>query len=245
MVKLWHVSSRTCVRTMKEDRQTMIASFNPSGSKFITGGAGPGIYMYDTQTWDNLGIFQSSDNPNTMDGHWSRVYALTFFPDNDERFLSGGWDNTVQFWSVQLPHSQRYDCTTFLSIPSLLCLPPHSLPLFVLSTRLLFLLALVIFPAPTPTGFLFPFTSFLRLPHRRLSGPHICGDAVSIDKTGTQILTGSWRRNNCLQIWDAESGNKIMDIPDDFRGQSQVEDCFLVSLPSFHMVLNQASSLLL
>uniref|UniRef100_A0ACB8EVG8 Uncharacterized protein n=1 Tax=Sphaerodactylus townsendi TaxID=933632 RepID=A0ACB8EVG8_9SAUR len=119
MVKLWHVSSRTCVRTMKEDRQTMIASFNPSGSKFITGGAGPGIYMYDTQTWDNLGIFQS----------------------------------------------------------------------------------------------------------RRLSGPHICGDAVSIDKTGTQILTGSWRRNNCLQIWDAESGNKIMDIPDDFRGQSQIYTC--------------------
>ncbi|XP_060112011.1 uncharacterized WD repeat-containing protein alr2800-like [Heteronotia binoei] len=165
-VKLWHVSSRTCVRTMKENRQTMVATFNPSGSRFLTGGAGPGINMYDTQTWDNLGIFQSSDNPNTVDGHWSRVYALTFFPENDERFVSGGWDNTVQFWNIQQPHSQR-----------------------------------------------------------RLSGPHVCGDAVSIDKTGTQVLTGSWRRNDTLQIWDAETGIKLLDIPEDFRGRSQIYTC--------------------
>ncbi|XP_053121083.1 dynein assembly factor with WDR repeat domains 1-like [Hemicordylus capensis] len=171
MVKLWHVPSHTCVRTMKEDRQTMICCFNPSGSKFITGGSGPGIYMYDAQTWDKLGIFEPSDSTNVMDGHMSRVYALTFFPENDDRFVSGGWDNTVQFWTMQSKHSLR-----------------------------------------------------------RLSGPHICGDAISIDKTGAQVLTGSWRRSNTLEIWDAETGAKLIDIPEDFRGQSQIYTCHFLGL---------------
>ncbi|KAJ7313890.1 hypothetical protein JRQ81_005668 [Phrynocephalus forsythii] len=170
-LKLWHVPSRTCVRTLTEDRQTMIASFNPSGSRFITGGAGAGIYMYDTQTWEKVQTFQPSDSPNVMDGHTSRVYALTFFPENDERFVSGGWDDTVQFWNIQTTHSIR-----------------------------------------------------------RISGPHVCGDAVSIDKSGTQLLTGSWRRNNTLQIWDAETGAKIMDIPEDFRGHSQIYTCHFLGL---------------
>lgn len=41
-----------------------------------------------------------SDSPNKMDGHMSRIYALTFFPENDERFISGGWDDTVQVMGV-------------------------------------------------------------------------------------------------------------------------------------------------
>ncbi|XP_026533312.1 COMPASS-like H3K4 histone methylase component WDR5B [Notechis scutatus] len=165
-VKLWHISTHTCIRTITEDRQTLAACFNPSGSRFLTGGAGPGIYMYDAQTWDKVQNFLPSDSPTVMDGHMSRVYALVFFPENNERFISGGWDDTVQFWSTQFPHSQK-----------------------------------------------------------RISGPHICGDALSIDKTGSQILTGSWRRHNTLQIWDAETCGKIMDIPEDFRGHSQLYTC--------------------
>nr|XP_060636530.1 uncharacterized WD repeat-containing protein alr2800-like [Anolis sagrei ordinatus] len=165
-VKLWHVSSRTCVRTLTEARQTMIASFNPSGSRFLTAGSGLGINMYDTQTWNKTGTYEPSDSPSLMDGHMYRVYSVAFFPENDNRFISGGWDDTVQFWNSESPHSLR-----------------------------------------------------------RISGPHICGDAVSIDKTGTQILTGSWRRNNTLQIWDAETCAKIMDIPEDFRGHSQIYTC--------------------
>lgn len=52
-------------------------------------------------------LFSSSSySPTVMDGHTSRVYALTFFPENDERFISGGWDDTVQvmgsvMWEVE------------------------------------------------------------------------------------------------------------------------------------------------
>lgn len=46
---------------------------------------------------------------------------------------------------------------------------------------------------------------------RSIYGPHICGD--SLDIVDKEIVTGSWRPNNQLEVWDFESGNKISDIP--------------------------------
>lgn len=31
-----------------------------------------------------------------MDGHMSRVFSVQFTPGQDNEFLSGGWDDTVQ-----------------------------------------------------------------------------------------------------------------------------------------------------
>eukprot|EP01006_Ploeotia_vitrea_P045285 TRINITY_DN66927_c1_g1_i1.p1 TRINITY_DN66927_c1_g1~~TRINITY_DN66927_c1_g1_i1.p1 ORF type:complete len:346 (+),score=-6.74 TRINITY_DN66927_c1_g1_i1:144-1181(+) len=47
-------------------------------------------------------------------------------------------------------------------------------------------------------------------PVRSIYGPHICGDAL--DVTNNEILTGSWRPENQLEIWDFGTGNKISDI---------------------------------
>lgn len=33
-----------------------------------------------------------------MDGHMSRVFAVQYTPGDDNVFLSGGWDDTVQVW---------------------------------------------------------------------------------------------------------------------------------------------------
>lgn len=35
---------------------------------------------------------------------------------------------------------------------------------------------------------------------RKLYGPHICGDALDIDPIHNHILSGSWRKNNVLQV---------------------------------------------
>lgn len=37
-----------------------------------------------------------------MDGHSSRVFAMTFHPDRDTEFVSGGWDNTIQVFHYYL-----------------------------------------------------------------------------------------------------------------------------------------------
>uniref|UniRef100_H3A5P2 Uncharacterized protein n=1 Tax=Latimeria chalumnae TaxID=7897 RepID=H3A5P2_LATCH len=43
---------------------------------------------------------------------------------------------------------------------------------------------------------------------RRFFGPHICGDALDIDPSNKQILTGSWRKDNPLQVRLAEGGRR-------------------------------------
>ena len=44
---------------------------------------------------------------------------------------------------------------------------------------------------------------------RNIFGPHICGDSMDIDCDGQEILTGSWRPDNQLQLWDFGTGSLI------------------------------------
>jgi COMPASS component SWD3 len=46
---------------------------------------------------------------------------------------------------------------------------------------------------------------------RYMYGPHICGEALDICEN--EILSGSWRTTNQLELWDFGSGQKIQDIP--------------------------------
>ena len=58
---------------------------------------------------------------------------------------------------------------------------------------------------------------------RKIFGPHICGDALDIQAlsmsgSSRQILTGSWRKDKTLQIWDYGSGKLLKDVPSDYNG---------------------------
>ncbi|KAJ3107189.1 hypothetical protein HDU97_004609 [Phlyctochytrium planicorne] len=54
----------------------------------------------------------------------------------------------------------------------------------------------------------------LRVGHsiRSIYGPHICGDSLDIDDTGERILTGSYARENQLQIWSFSKSQLIESI---------------------------------
>ena len=47
-----------------------------------------------------------SVNNEVMDGHVMRVFALQYHPQDDQVFVSGGWDNTIQWWDTRT--SERY-----------------------------------------------------------------------------------------------------------------------------------------
>ena len=63
-----------------------------------------------------------------MDGHRSRVFGVCFNPRSSHELISGGWDNTIQFWDIRQPYALR-----------------------------------------------------------RISGAHICGDALDISRNGKEV----------------------------------------------------------
>lgn len=43
-----------------------------------------------------------------MDGHNNRVFSASFHPRQENEFISGGWDSTVQFWDMRHEHAVRH-----------------------------------------------------------------------------------------------------------------------------------------
>ncbi|OAF70648.1 hypothetical protein A3Q56_01584 [Intoshia linei] len=162
-IRLWHYATQTCLFTINENRQTLYCSFSTDGSKFISCGVDCVIYTYDFNTCNILTRHKASHSKDKMNGHRGRVFSAKYHPNHKNVFISGGWDDTIQFWDDRETHSSRH-----------------------------------------------------------ISGPHLCGDGLDIDPENDQILTGSWRKSNTLQLWDFKTGNKIRDVLEDVSRTSQL-----------------------
>ncbi|XP_036402615.1 katanin p80 WD40 repeat-containing subunit B1-like [Megalops cyprinoides] len=131
-----------------------------------TGGSDSVIHLYDLHTHQRLHTYSASSNRTVMDGHRFRVFAVNFHPNREREFISGGWDNTIQFWDTRQQNSVRM-----------------------------------------------------------VLGPHVCGDCLQIDPVANHILSGSWRKEKALEIFDYDSGQKISEAPNDPQGQSRIYTC--------------------
>ncbi|TMW61767.1 hypothetical protein Poli38472_010830 [Pythium oligandrum] len=60
---------------------------------------------------------------------------------------------------------------------------------------------------------------------RGIYGPHIAGDAIDINRD-QEILTGSWRPENPLELWDFGSGKRLSVVPWN-QSSIRAEPCFL------------------
>jgi WD40 repeat protein len=67
---------------------------------------------------------------------------------------------------------------------------------------------------------------------RSFFGPHICGDAV--DLQGNTVLTGSWRPENPVQLWDFTTGKLIADVPFDRPDALKKDQSCQVYAAQFH-----------
>ncbi|XP_032676363.1 uncharacterized protein LOC116846526 [Odontomachus brunneus] len=107
-VKCWHYPTAQCLYTIRENRQTLGLAYHPVLPKFVTVGDDTNLCLYDEETKRRERVFHGSDSPDVMDGHKSRVFSACFHPRSAHELISGGWDDTVQFWDTRQAHSLRY-----------------------------------------------------------------------------------------------------------------------------------------
>jgi len=57
---------------------------------------------------------------------------------------------------------------------------------------------------------------------RSMFGAHLCGDALQVTPDGNYVISGSWRPDDALQVWDFRSGRLVSNIPF-LRSNSEVK----------------------
>ncbi|XP_043250999.1 uncharacterized WD repeat-containing protein alr2800-like [Colletes gigas] len=106
-VKCWHYPSSHCLYTIREKRQTLGLAYHNYLPKFVTVGDDANIYLYDEETKMQERVFHASQSLEVMDGHRSRVFSACFNPKSVHELISGGWDDTIQFWDTRQPYALR------------------------------------------------------------------------------------------------------------------------------------------
>jgi len=106
-IKLWNVSNAECLQSLKENRTVLQTSLSPDRSALVTTGSDSELHIYDTPTLTRTLTCYASPSHNIMDGHRTSVYAIKHHPVDTWNFISGGWDDTIQFWDRREEHSTR------------------------------------------------------------------------------------------------------------------------------------------
>lgn len=164
----WHASSGKCLHQIQEtENQLFCLDFATDGSQFATAGRRREVRVYDELTKKLSQVLVGGDSANTP-GHSSRIFSLKYHPTMRDLVVTGGWDNTVQFWDLRRGHAVR-----------------------------------------------------------AIFGPHICGDAVDVSQDGDTILTGSWRIDKQLQLWDFRTERLLETLPWRTAGMSVAQPCMV------------------
>lgn len=163
----WHASSGKCLHEIVEpDNQLFCVDYVADGSAFATAGRRREVRVYDECTKKLATVLMGGEEGRTP-GHSNRVFSLKFHPTMRNVLVTGGWDNTVQFWDVRCGHAVR-----------------------------------------------------------AIYGPHVCGDSVDVSEDGLTILTGSWRIDRQLQLWDFRS-ERLVDTLHWRTGASLAQPCMV------------------
>ncbi|KAJ3288262.1 hypothetical protein HDU79_004988 [Rhizoclosmatium sp. JEL0117] len=77
-----------------------------AGAYFASSGSDSYVRVYDSQNHKKL-LEMNRGQGDISAGHSSRVFSVRFHPTEQNILISGGWDNTIQFWDTRIGHSVR------------------------------------------------------------------------------------------------------------------------------------------
>ncbi|KAK0178758.1 hypothetical protein PV327_007619 [Microctonus hyperodae] len=108
-VKCWHYPTGRCIYKIRENREILNLFYHPLLTKFVTVGdnAISNLYDEETKTLERIFCTSSSSSSGKIRGHKSRVYGGCFHPKSYHEFITGGWDETIQFWDSRQAHATR------------------------------------------------------------------------------------------------------------------------------------------
>ncbi|XP_075217903.1 uncharacterized protein LOC142322712 [Lycorma delicatula] len=107
-IKIWNLENEKLMGSIQQDSQLLGVFYHTHSNRFLTCRDDGIINMYDEETLTHFQSFRNSNIMGKNDGHTSRVFSISFHPKNANEFISGGWDNTVQFWDMRFDRSVRY-----------------------------------------------------------------------------------------------------------------------------------------
>jgi COMPASS component SWD3 len=96
----WHTASGKVLYSMEEtDNPIMCVDYSPDGSLFATGGSDKQVRLYDDNTKSLITVMKPAHF--NLPGHSNRIFCLNFHKENTNLMVSGGWDNTIQFYDIR------------------------------------------------------------------------------------------------------------------------------------------------
>ncbi|ORY44947.1 WD40 repeat-like protein [Rhizoclosmatium globosum] len=109
----WHYTSGQLISTVPEPNVqincvTYQSNLNSetAGAYFASSGSDSYVRVYDSQNHKKL-LEMNRGQGDISAGHSSRVFSVRFHPTEQNILISGGWDNTIQFWDTRIGHSVR------------------------------------------------------------------------------------------------------------------------------------------
>lgn len=99
-LKHWHSTSGKCLHARLDNPENHLYTidFNREGTLLATAGRDCHIRIYD-ETTKSL-AFDMKER-GELPGHSNRVFCVKFSPVNSNFLISGGWDNTLQYYDVR------------------------------------------------------------------------------------------------------------------------------------------------
>ena len=97
----WHVSSRSVLSCIKEDRQVLGCAYSPDCMSFATCGSDSRIIVYDEEKLTPIRTLDHFGKMTEVSGHMFRVFAVKFFPNHNQLLATSGWDGSIQFWDMR------------------------------------------------------------------------------------------------------------------------------------------------
>ncbi|KAJ3123962.1 hypothetical protein HK100_011425 [Physocladia obscura] len=113
----WHYTSGQLISSISEPSVQIncvayqnigLSNDQPAGicNYFASAASDSFVRIYDAQTHAKI-LEMNRGQGTDAAGHSSRVFSVKFHPSDTNMLISGGWDNTIQFWDIRVGHSVR------------------------------------------------------------------------------------------------------------------------------------------